>query len=220
MSYFSDSNEEPEMAESNATQMSLYDQGSDSDSNASESGNGRNLSAHPVSSQRARVRRAVNAARGRDVGPGGNGRRGRICGRRGRGRGQQRQAAPVAPVPPLNFKSYNDPDVPNVLPAFQPARPVGVHLDQPFLRATMTTALEFFRLFFTIEMVKSIVLHTNSYAVQKLSAGTHHTYATSDGFWRDTTEDEIMKVIALLIYFGLVRARWARVSLKDAPETV
>ena len=35
--------------------------------------------------------------------------------------------------------------------------------------------------------------------------GTHQTYAKADGSWEDVTADEIKKLIALLIYFGLVK---------------
>ena len=69
----------------------------------------------------------------------------------------------------------------------------------------MTTALEFFRLFFTAEMVNSICDHTNSYATEHISDGTHQSYAQPDGSWKDTTPDEINRLIALLIYFGLVK---------------
>ena len=39
----------------------------------------------------------------------------------------------------------------------------------------------------------------------KLAGGTHSSYAKSDGSWEETTPDEIRKLIAALIYFGLVR---------------
>ncbi len=68
----------------------------------------------------------------------------------------------------------------------------------------MTTELEFFNLFFTPEMIKSVVAHTNSYAYMKLAAGGHTSYATSDRSWQNTTVDEINHLIGLLIYFGLV----------------
>ncbi|CAB4039704.1 Hypothetical predicted protein [Paramuricea clavata] len=69
----------------------------------------------------------------------------------------------------------------------------------------MTTELEFFHLFFTTEMIKSVVAHTNSYAFMRLVAGGFTTYTTGEGAWKTTTEDEINRLIAILIYFGLVR---------------
>lgn len=67
------------------------------------------------------------------------------------------------------------------------------------------TALEFFQLFFTAQMVNNIVSHTNSYAWEHITDGTHQAYASSDGSWEETTPQEINKLMALLIYFGLVR---------------
>ena len=102
-------------------------------------------------------------------------------------------------------KSYDDPDDGNTIPPFRPSRPAGVHFERPLLRRTMTTAVEFFQLFFTIDMIDSIVTHTNSYAHEHIFQGTHSSYAKSDGSWQDVTADEIKRLIALLIYFGLVK---------------
>ena len=102
-------------------------------------------------------------------------------------------------------KSYEDPDVGNEIPAFKPTRPVGVHFGQHFLRNTMTTASEFFHLFFSVEMLTSICTHTNSYAYTHIAAGTHNSYSRSDGSWQETTPEELDRLIALLLYFGLVR---------------
>ena len=68
----------------------------------------------------------------------------------------------------------------------------------------MTTALELFYLFFTSEMIKSVVAHTNTYAYIKILAGGLNTYTTSHGSWEATYEAEINNLIALLIFFGLV----------------
>lgn len=54
-------------------------------------------------------------------------------------------------------------------------------------------------------MINSICRHTNSYANKHIFQGTHQTYAKSDGSWGDVTQDEIKKLIALLIYFDLVK---------------
>jgi hypothetical protein len=59
----------------------------------------------------------------------------------------------------------------------------------------MTTELEFFRLFFTTEMIKSVVAHTNRYAFMKLVAEVYTTYTTGNGAWKTTTEDEINHLI-------------------------
>ena len=118
----------------------------------------------------------------------------------GRGRGRGRGASDVG-----QFKSYDDPDVGNPIPPFTPSRPVGYHFGQPLLRNTMTKAVEFFYLFFTTEMISNIVTHTNSCANEHIFLGTHQSYASSDGNWQDATADEIKRLIAILIYFGLVK---------------
>ena len=46
-------------------------------------------------------------------------------------------------------------------------------------------------------MISNICEHTNSYANQHIFQGTHQ--------WQDVTPDEIKRLIALLIYFGLVK---------------
>ena len=115
-------------------------------------------------------------------------------------RGRGRSASAEEP-----FKSYDDPDVGNRIPPFTPSRPVGYHFGRPLLRNTMTKAVEFFYLFFTVDMIGNIVTHTNSYANEHIFSGTHQTYAQPDGSWEDATADEIKRLIAILIYFGLVK---------------
>jgi len=63
----------------------------------------------------------------------------------------------------------------------------------------METAMEFFKLFFTAQMVKEIVDHTNSYAVEHITEGSHRTYAQPDGSWKDT-------MLRLSIFFSLAHA--------------
>ena len=139
------------------------------------------------------------AARGRGAAAGGRGAaaRGRRAAARGCGGGNRGA--------PMVFQSYGDPDVPNILPPFRPSRPPGVHFEGPLLRGTMTAALEFFHLFFTTEMIHDICRHTNSYANERIIAGSHSSYTKADGSWKDATPEEINRLIALLIYFGLVK---------------
>ena len=133
--------------------------------------------------------------RGRGWERGGGHGPGRAPGRRGRG-----IAAPAD-----DFPSYDDPDQGNQLPPFTPRRPPGVHFGRAVLRNAVTRAVEFFYLFFTVEMIKQIVDHTNSYAYEHIMEGSHQSYAQKDGSWKEVTSDEIKRLIALLIYFGLVR---------------
>jgi len=60
----------------------------------------------------------------------------------------------------------------------------------------------------------NIVRHTNSYAYIRFADENHRLwdYMESDGSWRDTTPEAILKLIALLIYFGLVKV------VGDAPK--
>ena len=150
-------------------------------------------------------RRAPSARGGRARGV-----RGRVSvralGNRGRGflhsRGDRRAVTRVTWTTP---KGYDDDDVGNILPAFQPACEPGVHLDGAHaLRNSMKTAADFLNLFFTVDMINSIVSHTNSYAYIHVAAGTHTTYTRPDGSWEPTTPAEICRLIAILIYFGLV----------------
>lgn len=104
-----------------------------------------------------------------------------------------------------NTKSYADLDVGNNLPAFKPTRPPGVYFKPVFLRNRMTTAAEFFHLYFTVEMIDSIVSHTNSYAYTKIAEGSCNSYTKADGSWEETTPDEINRFIGILIYFSLVK---------------
>ena len=136
------------------------------------------------------------------------------------GRGCSTAAAAVDAPP---FLSYNDPDPGNPLPAFaapkfSPTRPAGLHLEGPHIRNTMVKPIEFFRLFFTQEMVDKIVLHTNTYGYIHI---TSKKYTNLDGSWKETTSDEIFRLIALLIYFGLVKATGEVLEyINSLPRTV
>ena len=151
----------------------------------------------------ARGRRA-----GRGAGRGGAGRDGGGRGGAARGGGRRRGAGRRgAGVPQQQAEqSYDTPDNDaNVIPPFTPHRPPGVHFPRIVLRNAMTTAVEFFKLFFTVELVSSIAEHTNSYGYIHILDGHHDSYAQSDGSWKDTTTEEIFKLIGLHIYFGLVK---------------
>ena len=60
---------------------------------------------------------------------------------------------------------FNIPDKVHVLPPFAPERPTGIHFEGPVLRDSMTTEVDFFRLFITPQMVRAVVTHTNTYAL-------------------------------------------------------
>ena len=85
------------------------------------------------------------------------------------------------------------------MPPLTPTCPPGVHFGQVILCGTMKRAVEFFHLFFTIEMINNIVNHTHNDAYEHIMEGTHSTYAQPDGSWKEVTSDEIKRLIALLI---------------------
>jgi hypothetical protein len=101
-------------------------------------------------------------------------------------------------------KGYDNVDIPHELPPFTPSCPTGIHVEN-HLEDGMTTELDFFNLFFTKDMIDSIVTHTNACAYIKLAEGGYLTYANGQGAWDETNAEEIRCFIALLIYFGLVK---------------
>ena len=132
------------------------------------------------------------------------------CGRGSNKKGKEPVASAASAE--QHFLSYDDPDVGNPLPGFTPppftpSREPGVHLEGPNLRNRMGRALDFFKLFFTDELVGNIVQHTNTYAYIQLGDENSQLlcHGQSDGSWRDTTPGEILRLVALLIYFGLVK---------------
>ena len=48
-------------------------------------------------------------------------------------------------------------------------------------------------------MLASIVTHTNTYAYNNIASGTHYTYTMADGSWKETTPEEIDRLIALQV---------------------
>jgi len=65
-----------------------------------------------------------------------------------------------------------------------------------------TKAVDFFNLFFTDDLIESIAKHTNAYAYSQIL--NKPAYAQKDGSWKETSPEEIRKLIALLIYQGIV----------------
>lgn len=61
------------------------------------------------------------------------------------------------------FLSCDDQDQQHQLPPFSPQRAIGLHLNGPLFRQCMVTALEFFLLFFTENIIGDIVKPTNTY---------------------------------------------------------
>lgn len=56
-------------------------------------------------------------------------------------------------------------------------------------------------------MINDIGRHTDSYAYEHIIEGSYSSYTKADGSWKDVavTPDEINRLIALLVYLGLVK---------------
>ena len=92
------------------------------------------------------------------------------------------------------------------IPPFTPLREQGIHFDRRILRGAMTRELDFFHFFFTHEIISSIATNSNIYATTKVSQKSYcRAYVNKEGSWNETSPAEIEILIALLIYFGLVR---------------
>ena len=102
-------------------------------------------------------------------------------------------------------ESLDDPDPGNSPLPFTPRRVAGINFGRPLLRNTMTRAVDFFNLFFTAQLLNSIAYHTNSNAYAQIMEGSNQSYTQPDGSWKEVTADEIKRMIAVLIYFGLVK---------------
>ncbi|XP_015754845.1 PREDICTED: piggyBac transposable element-derived protein 4-like [Acropora digitifera] len=138
------------------------------------------------------------------------------CGKGGKNiKGGKRGKEPAATAAAVgSYLSYDDPDVGNPLPAFTPppftpSREPGFHPEVPHLRNRFVSPLDFFQLYFTPGLVDEIVEHTNTYAYIEVAKedSSKLCYTEADGSWRDTSPNEILKLIGLLIYFGFVNVK-------------
>ena len=103
-----------------------------------------------------------------------------------------------------SFQSYDDPDdSESPVPPFEPSSTTGFKLPGYYTRGSLATAYSFFKLFFTDNMINSIVDHTNSYAQEKPFRGLGSSYTFSDRSWQDVTANEIRRFIAILIISAL-----------------
>ena len=143
---------------------------------------------------RARGARSSHRTCGRGV------RRGGAGVRRGRGgSGRRNRDGAVLAAPPKSWKDIDDPPHAGHSP-FVPNRPAGAQFPVGF---QPKRAADFFMLFFTAEVIASIAAFTNKYAWMHVLENS--SYACADGSWQETTPEEIVKVIAFIIFTGLVR---------------
>ena len=151
-------------------------------------------------SARGRTQRGRGSSRG--TGRGRSHRRGSSVtatrgGRGGnRGRGRGRAAAHNSFQSMWTTPDHRTPGK----PAFKPERSAGLHLPADF---SGTREIDFFQLFFSVELVLSIVSFTNCYAHANI-VNAHH-YGDTHGAWTDTTVPEMFKFLATLMLMGLCK---------------
>ena len=78
------------------------------------------------------------------------------------------------------------------------------------------THIEFFQLYFTDDMINDIRLHTNAYGWANITQKQY--YADQQGAWKEVTPNELKRLLALIIYFGLAKVNhfhdhWSTKSL-------
>ena len=100
-------------------------------------------------------------------------------------------------------QGYDYQDTKNALPPFSPSRTTGFHPNNMVFRGNMNKALDFFRLFFTIELIQEICQHTNAYGWFHVEKKPY--YGDKRGAWIETNPEEIDRLIALILYMGIVR---------------
>ena len=156
----------------------------------------------PANQQEPAKRKRMTTRRGKRGAARGHGHasRGRGGNRSGRGRKRSQPHGIACNID--GAKSYDDPDRSNQLPPFTPTRQPGLHIDRPITRNMFTKAIDFFRLFFTAELLHEICTHTNAYGWIAILKKPY--YGDKQGAWIETTVEEIEKLIALILYFGLV----------------
>lgn len=76
--------------------------------------------------------------------------------------------------------------------------------------------MDFFRLFFTVELLSQICEQTNSNG--RMTIEGKPSFGDEDGTWKETSPEEIEKLIALILYSGLVEVShsdlyWSTTSL-------
>uniref|UniRef100_A0A672HNV6 PiggyBac transposable element-derived protein domain-containing protein n=1 Tax=Salarias fasciatus TaxID=181472 RepID=A0A672HNV6_SALFA len=124
-------------------------------------------------------------------------RRGRGRGRgRGRRRRSPRQRNSDSDDDGTSGERWNDVDVPDITPpqmVFKPSRTPGPQL----LTAENYTTAQLFQLFFTNQVLQTIVQNTNEH-------GSAH-YSTPSSPWTDINLQDMLCFIAMVIYMGFVK---------------
>ena len=126
---------------------------------------------------------------------------GRAAGTRGRGRQPRGGSSSTATASSdVQYSKWENPDN-HVTPdfPFAPSRPAGLHLPDGF---EPTCELDFFNLYLPNAVFEKIAEFTNEYAWMHIIRKPY--YAQPDGSWEEVTSGDMQKLIAFLIYMGLV----------------
>jgi RPA family protein len=70
----------------------------------------------------------------------------------------------------------------------------------------MNCGLELIWLFFTKEMLQEVVAHTSTYAHIQITQKSS-SYTNKEGSWTSTNIEEIERLIAFLVYAGVVKVK-------------
>lgn len=115
---------------------------------------------------------------------------------------------------PGDYETEDDDPRPDI-PAFKPNRPPGVQLPDVRTRDDMKnylTPLDFFRLFFTLDLVKHLCKYTNDYA--KIHGPQKPSLYKG---WAEVTPDDLYTFFGLLMYMAVVKAPNADSYWSTAP---
>ncbi|XP_022625052.1 piggyBac transposable element-derived protein 4-like [Seriola dumerili] len=91
------------------------------------------------------------------------------------------------------WRTVDDEDVEPAALAFMPIRPPGPQQET----RQAHTPLDFFKLFFTDAVFRSLLKNTNAYGAKKQEG--------SKTAWRDLTVDDLFSYLAMVVYMGLVK---------------
>nr|XP_020481108.1 piggyBac transposable element-derived protein 4-like [Monopterus albus] len=111
---------------------------------------------------------------------------------RGRGRGKEKQAKPSSSTA-NRWHGVEDDDAEPPQPVFRPARIPGPQLK----RTASYTPLQLFQLFFSSEVMRTVLANTNRYGAKRHEGRNNN--------WRKVSLQELCSYLALVIYMGLVK---------------
>ena len=96
---------------------------------------------------------------------------------------------------------WNEADAnPQEKPKFLPVGESGLNLPDDF---EGTMEVDFFKLYFTEDLVSHLALFTNAYANAHIESAP--SYANRDGNWVPITQQEMYKFLACLVLMGMCR---------------